>query len=117
MAYGRRVLFRGDNVASNPITIFELKRPGRDDFVNSNEDPVEQIVRYANQIRSGRSVTPKGRTISVSKNTPFYGYIVCDQTPKVSSWLFEQKNFNPMPDGMGWFSWMANINLYIEVIS
>lgn len=117
LAYGRRVLFRGDNDPSNPITIFEFKRPGRDDFVNSNEDPVEQIIRYANQIRSGKAVTPKGRPIHVSQNTPFYGYIVCDLTNKVSSWLHDQKNFNSMPDGMGWFLWMDNINLYIEVIS
>ena len=48
LVYDRRVLFRGDNQPSNPITVFEFKKPRRDDFVNpsSSEDPVQQIVRY-----------------------------------------------------------------------
>ena len=34
LVYNKRVLFRGDNEASNPIAIFEFKKPQRDDFVN-----------------------------------------------------------------------------------
>ena len=119
LVYDNRVLFRGDNEASNPITIFEFKRPQRDDFVDpsSSEDPVQQIVRYANRIRDGQYKTPEGRRILVGDNTPFYGYVVCDLTPKVESWLQREKDFKPMPDRLGWFQWMGNINLYIEVIS
>lgn len=117
--YNRRVVFRGDNEASNPITIFEFKKPQRDDFVNpsSQEDPVQQIVRYVNNIRDGKYKTPEGRRILVCDNTPFYGYIVCDLTPKVELWLEREKDFKPMPDRLGWFRWMGNINLYIEVNS
>lgn len=117
--YNKRVLFRGDNEASNPITIFEFKKPQRDDFVNpsSQEDPVQQIVRYVNNIRDGKYKTPEGRKILVGDNTPFYGYLVCDLTPKVESWLEREKDFKPMPDRLGWFQWMGNINLYVEVIS
>jgi len=119
LIYNKRILFRGDNEASNPITIFEFKRPQRDDFVNpsSNEDPVQQIVRYVNNIRDGVFKTPEGRKILVADNTPFYGYVVCDLTPKVERWLELEKNFKPMPDRLGWFHWLDNINLYIEVIS
>jgi len=119
LVYNKRVLFRGDNEASNPITIFEFKKPQRDDFVNpsSREDPVQQIVRYVNDIRAGKYKTPQGRQMLVAKNTPFYGYVVCDLTPKVETWLEYEKNFGPMPDRMGWFQWMGNINLYVEVIS
>jgi len=119
IVYNRRVLFRGDNEASNPITIFEFKRPQRDDFVNSSsqEDPVQQIVRYVNNIQDGKYRTPEGRKILVSDNTPFYGYVVCDLTQKVESWLEREKNFKPMPDRLGWFDWLGNINLYVEVIS
>jgi len=53
----------------------------------------------------------------VAENTPFYGYVVCDLTPKVEAWLEREKDFKPMPDRLGWFQWMGNINLYIEVIS
>ncbi len=119
LVYNRRVLFRGDNEASNPITIFEFKKPQRDDFVNpsSQEDPVQQIVRYVNNIRDGKYTTPQGRKMLVAENTPFYGYVVCDLTPKVEAWLEREKDFKPMPDRLGWFKWMGNINLYVEVIS
>lgn len=119
LVYNRRVLFRGDNEASNPIMVFEFKRPQRDDFVNasSQEDPVQQIVRYVNGIRDGKYKTPEGRRILVAENTPFYGYVVCDLTPKVESWLRCEKDFKPMPDRLGWFQWRGNINLYVEVIS
>lgn len=119
LVYNKRVLFRGDNEASNPITIFEFKKPQRDDFVNpsSREDPVQQIVRYVNDIRDGKYKTPEGRKILVADNTPFYGYVVCDLTTKVETWLEREKNFTPMPDRLGWFQWMGNINLYVEVIS
>ena len=119
LVYDKRVLFRGDNEASNPVTIFEFKKPQRDDFVNpsSKEDPVQQIVRYANDIRDGKYKTPEGRKMLVAQNTPFYGYVVCDLTSKVEEWLDREKNFTPMPDRLGWFLWMGNINIYIEVIS
>ena len=119
LVYDKRVLFRGDNEPSNPITIFEFKKPQRDDFVNpsSKEDPVQQIVRYVNIIREGDFKTPEGRQILVSGNTPFYGYVVCDLTKKVKKWLETEKNFKSMPDHLGWFQWLDNINLYIEVLS
>ena len=36
---------------------------------------------------------------------------------KVENWLQREKNFKPMPDRLGWFQWLDNINLYIEVLS
>jgi len=116
---GSRVAFRGDNESSNPVTIFEFKRPGRDDFVNpsSKEDPIQQTIRYVNNIRSGKFKTPEGRKINIDTNTPFYGYVVCELSQKVETWLEEEKDFKVMPDRMGWFKWIENINLYIEVLS
>lgn len=117
--FNNRVAFRGENEASNPITIFEFKKPQRDDFANpsSKDDPVDQIIRYVNQIRDGNFRTPRNRDILVNTNTPFYGYVVCDLTKKVAEWLERQKDFTPMPDGLGWFRWFGNINLYVEVLS
>lgn len=119
LIYGKRVAFRSDNESSNPISIFEFKKPGRDDFVNqsSKEDPVQQIIRYVNSIRAGKYKTPSGRDINIAENTPFYGYIICDTSSKVKTWLTDEKNFKIMPDGMGWFYFHEKINLYIEVMS
>lgn len=117
--YNRRVAFRGENEASNPITIFEFKKPQRDNFADpsSKEDPIQQIVRYVNQIRDGKFKTPTGRDIIVNSTTPFYGYVVCDLTAKVRKWLEFEKDFAPMPDGLGWFRWFGNNSLYMEVLS
>jgi len=52
----------------------------------------------------------------VAPNTPFYGYVVCDLTTKIETWLDREKMFKPMPDRLGWFRWLENINLYMEVI-
>ena len=119
LVYSRRVIFRGDNEASNPITIFEFKKPQRDNFVNpsAGEDPVQQIIRYVNDIQDGKYKTPEGRELVVATNTPFYGFVVCDLTKKIQTWLEREKNFFPMPDRRGWFQWIGNINLYMEVIS
>jgi hypothetical protein len=119
IAFDQPVLFRGDNEASNPITVFEFKKPGRDDFANpsSKEDPVQQIVRYVNSVREGKFKTPKGRPIQITNNTPVYGYVMCEVTEKVKKWLEKEKQFTAMPDGMGWFQWFGNINLYMEVLS
>lgn len=119
VVYGHRVAMRGDNIATNPITIFEFKRPGRDDFVDpsSSEDPIAQVVRYANRLRDKKFKTPIGRPMEVNENTPFYGYVVCDFTPKVEVWLEREKSFTPMPDGKGWFSYLPGPKIYIEVLS
>lgn len=118
IAYDKRVVFRGENEATNPVTIFEFKKPQRDDFVNpsSSEDPVQQVIRYVRRLRSGDFKTPQGRDVLISENTPFYGFVVCDLGKKVRSWLEEEKDFKPMPDRLGYFKWHENLNLYIEVI-
>lgn len=119
IVYGHRVAMRGDNIATNPITIFEFKRPGRDDFADpsSTEDPIAQIIRYTNRLRDKKFKTPVGRPMEVTGNTPFYGYVVCEITPKVEVWLEREKSFTPMPDGKGWFSYLSGPRIYIEVLS
>lgn len=117
--FNKPVVFRGENKPSNPVTIFEFKKPQRDDFANpaSKEDPIVQLTRYVKQIRDGKCELPNGRTIHVTDSTPFYGYVVCDLTKKVRDWLHDDKEFTPMPDGLGWFRWFGNNKLYVEVLS
>lgn len=118
VCFDKKVAFRGDNEASNPITIFEFKRPGRDDFANlsSKEDPYEQITRYIEKIKEGSLKTVNDRPISIGDNTPFYGYIIADLTGKVKDWLI-RKDFDPTPDGEGYFKYHKAYNLHTEFIS
>lgn len=119
LIFDKRISFRGDNEPSNPVTIFEFKRPHRVDFVNpsSNEDPIEQTIRYVNNIKEGKYTTHKGREIQIGDNTPFYGFVVCELTAKVKKWLEKVKDFKALPDGMGYFKTHGSLNLYIEVLS
>jgi hypothetical protein len=119
LAFHQFVAYRGGGESHNPITIFEFKRPQREDFASKSkkENPVDQLIRYVNDIRDGKYKTPVGRDISVGENTPFYGYVVCDLTPEVRSWLEREEDFKPLPDGQGYYNWKSNNNLYIEVIS
>ena len=119
LIYNNPICYRGENNISNPITVFEFKKPGRDNFVDksSNEDPIQQIIRYVNDIKDGKYTTPNGRKILISENTHCYGYVICDLTPKVEKWLKREKDFKKMPDNLGWYDWMNNNNLYIEVLS
>jgi hypothetical protein len=112
------IAVRTDNTASNPITIYELKRPGRDDFAtNPNESPILQIKTYRKKIFNGELLMPQGRPIKIDTNTPFYGYIICDLMPKVKDWLHTIEGYTKTPDGDGYFKYEPNINMYIEVIS
>ncbi len=119
LIYDKRVLFRGDNEESNPIMIFEFKRPDRDDFTHrgSSHDPIEQIIDYVVDLRKRKSRTPNGRPLLISENTPAYGYIVCDLSKKIQDWLAQKKSYTPMPDGQGWFKWESGSNLYVEFLS
>jgi hypothetical protein len=83
---------------------------------SSDEDPVQQIIRYVNNIRDGKFKTPEGKKMLVGGNAPFYGFVICDLTAKVERWLLREKDFKPMPDKLGWFSWLGNINLYIFAV-
>jgi len=116
--FNNRSAFRGGTEPSNPITIFEFKKPGRDDFVNksSKEDPYEQILNYVEAIRAKKFTTPKDREIEVGEGTPYYGYIIADKSSKIESWLVK-KDFKPLPDGQRWFKWQSSYNLYCEFIS
>ena len=117
LIYDKRVLFRGENIEANPITIFEFKRPGRGDLVKDNSNPIDQIISYVRDIRKRRGKTSSGRPIHVTRNTPAYGFLVCDLTSDFEEWLLEARGFTPMPDGLGFYDWAPGVRLYIEVLS
>ena len=87
--------------------------PQRHDFANPSldDDPVQQIIRYVNQIREGRSKTPKGRDILDSDNTTFYRYVVCDLPKKRADWLLYEKNITIIPDALVLLQRLPNIRL------
>jgi hypothetical protein len=118
--YDNPILLRWENNASNPITIFEFKKPWRDNFTDQStskkDDPIEQIKRYRNNIMDWKFTTPDWIEIEIWEKTPFYGYVVCTFTKKVKDWLYNEKDFTEMPDWKWYFTWFWNQNMYMEVL-
>lgn len=112
----KRSFRNGDNEFSNPLTIFEFKRPKRIEYAK-NEDPVVQIGEYLEEIRNGKYETPKGvEKVKVNNNTPVYGYIVCDITDKIKDFAKIQQ-LTISPDEEGYFGYHNGYKMYIEIIS
>lgn len=117
LIFDKQMVYRTGDDAGNPVTVFELKRPQRFDYLNpgSKEDPVDQILRYCSQLRTNTLTDSKGVTIKVHENTPFYAYIITDINGDVEKWL-RLKDFKILPDGGGWYYWHGALNLYVEFI-
>jgi hypothetical protein len=116
LVFDRPILVRsGDDVLSNPITVFEFKRPQRKEY-KTNEDPIKQVARYVKKVRSGDFTINSGRSITVNDNTPAYGFIVCDLTPKIRQFC-EDAQLTKSPDEKGYFGYHKNYQIYFEVIS
>lgn len=117
IVFDRKRVFRlGDNEFSNPITIFEFKRPKREEY-GADDDPVIQICKYLEEIRNGKYETPDGvEKIKVSDCTPVYGYIICDITPKIQEFA-KNASLTLSPDKEGYFGYHVGYKMYMEIIS
>ena len=107
------------NAPYNSITIVEFKKPERDNYIDNDEkkNPLDQVERYVEDLLGGTIKNRKGRTINITKDTPFYIYIVCDLTPSLIK-ILERRDFIPTPDGLGYYTIKSRrYNAYIEVSS
>lgn len=96
------------------LTIVEFKRPMRDDYTNE-ENPLKQVVKTVNEIRSGEKLDSSGRKIKVAtKEIPTNCFIVCDITPKLRE-VLDDWNATPMPGGQGFYGFHPTHRLYFEV--
>lgn len=117
VVFDRKQSFRnGENEFSNPLTIFEFKRPKRNNY-KEEDDPVLQIGRYLKDIRKGKYEMPEGlEQIKVNDNTPVYGYVVADLTEKVRDFA-DKHQLTESADGEGYFGFHTGYKMYIEIIS
>lgn len=115
LIYDNPVALRSGDDASNPISVFELKRPGRKNYPE-DEDPIKQVLEYVNRIRSGGFTTPENRPVNVTDSTPAYGYVICDLTKKIRE-LCDFHQLTLSPDNEGYFGYHNKYQVYIQVIS
>ena len=102
-------------VAYDAITIFELKRPMRDDY-NMENNPINQLLEYAQKIKSGKAKDSNHRPICVSETTQLYLYAICDITRSLSE-VLEKMSFTRTPDNLGAYFYNLKLHAYIEVLS
>lgn len=101
------------------ITIIEFKKPERDNYIDNDEakNPIDQVERYVEDLLGGKIINRKGRTINITKDTPFYIYIISDLTPTLIK-ILERRDFYKTPDGQGYYTFKSRrYNGYIEVMS
>lgn len=115
LIFDKRVLVRNDNELSNPLYIFEFKRPQRNDY-QEKDNPVKQVNRYVEQIRAGNFVAKDGRTIHANENTPAYGFIVCDLTPKIKAFC-KDAQLTLSTDEQAYYGYHSTYKIYFEIIS
>jgi hypothetical protein len=87
--FDEKIIFgdvRADENPINSITTIEFKRPGRNDY-NDSDNPVRQAFRLINDIRSG-IFKINGRSVSVANDKiPATAYCICDITPSLTAIL------------------------------
>ena len=98
----------------NSVSIFELKRPMRDDYSES-ENPIDQLLEYIEKLQEGKVRDANGRQVSIGSKTRIFLYAVCDVTDSLRK-LIRRKDLKEMPDGLGWFKNYESYNAYLEIL-
>jgi len=96
------------------ITIIEFKRPGKNNYADK-DNPIQQIIGYMDEVLAGKIKTRDGKTIEQSEGIRFFCYIICDMCDKIKLYA-KQKDFEPSPDGIGFYRYMNNYKALIEII-
>jgi hypothetical protein len=100
-------------VPLNSAIIIEFKRAERTQF---NENPVQQIYRYAKKLQGQKIHDIRGRTIQIHPEATFHCYIIADLTPELRS-MVEESGLEPTPDAAGYMGYNKNYRTYVEVMS
>ena len=104
-----------DGTIFDSITIFELKRPMRDNYTES-DNPIEQLYGYVQKIKTGETKDMNHRPIRTGDTTQFYLYAICDVTDSLKI-ILDQHSFTPTPDGLGWYRYNDRLHSYFEILS
>lgn len=106
---------KNTGLAFDSIAIIELKRPMRDNY-NMSDNPIVQLLDYAQKIRDGKAKDSKHRIIRVTPNTMFYLYALCDITPSLER-VLDNMSYTRTADNLGAYSYNSQYHAYIEVLS
>lgn len=106
---------KNDGNVFDTIIIFELKRPMRDNYTDS-DNPITQLYDYVQKIKNGEAKDKYHRPIKASASTKYYLYAVCDVASKLQRYI-EQFGFTQTPDLLGYYTFNKTFNAYFEILS
>lgn len=115
LIFDNQLPLRSGDELGNPIVVVEFKKPQREEY-EEKDNPLKQISGYIAKIREGKFKTAKGKTLNVNENTPAFGYLVADLTPKIREFCGEY-DLTLSPDNQGYFGYHRSHKIYFEVIS
>lgn len=113
--FGKPILVRENEDPGDAIVVFEFKKPQKKAY-KEKDNPVAQIRGYVREIRAGKAQTKDGRPIQATENTPAYGFVVCDLSPKIREYC-EDATLSESPDRTGYFGFHPKWRIYFEVMS
>jgi len=115
--FDEKILFADVDPTEHPInsiTTVEFKRPGRDDYTDT-DNPLTQSFELVDGIRNSQFKI-QGRPVPVSnEKIPASIYCVCDLTPSMRRVLKLHDAFST-PDNQGFYGFHRGYNAYYEVI-
>jgi hypothetical protein len=95
------------------VVIVEFKKPGR--ILTGDDRNVDnQIKKYYEDLSKSSAKDYKGRLINLKKETPKFGYVICEINNDLDEYLTGLGGFRKTSSG-SLYKYLDNINLYIEV--
>lgn len=99
----------------NSLVLFEFKRPGRDMNGKSDQKLDSQLEGYFRKLSQSKAKNSKGRFVNIEKETPKFGYIVCDLHKDLIEYNTDWNGFKKTPHNT-LYKINPDLNLYFEVI-
>ena len=100
----------------NTLIVFEFKRPGRDMNTNDDRKLDSQVIKYFEKLMESKATNDKGVFLNIQKNTPKYGYVICDLHNELEEYNKDWNGFKPTPHKT-LYKINSDLNMYIEVMS
>ena len=112
------IVTESDHPPYASFSIIEFKRPMRNNFAGGEDgkDPIKQCIDYVKEIKRSKKLDKYGRQLALGEDIPAYCYIICDLTPTMVDVCVE-RDLKPTYDKLGYFGYLGNFKIYIEVIS
>ena len=99
----------------NSLVLFEFKRPGRDMDNSEDRKLDKQLEGYFLKLLKAKAKNSKGRFINIQRETPKFGYIVCDLHQELIDYNTDWNGFKKTPYNT-LYKVNSDLNLYYEVI-